>query len=111
MHLICPFFDLGDPKRICRCRHNFLAAVGERVIARGAPLAWKRAPTLLAYSRSGCERRLWKVPAGLMSAGTVTLATITVDTVSITGTTEIKNGEIALSLAPGQAVMITLQTD
>jgi hypothetical protein len=90
------------------------AADWQRILEGGdccLPLVWRKTPTLLAYSRSGCERKLWKVPAGLLSARTFTLTTVTVDTLRLTRTAEVRNGEIALALAPGQAVMITLPSD
>jgi hypothetical protein len=90
------------------------AADWQRVLQGGdccLPLVWKKSPTLLAYSRSGCERKLWKVPNDFQSAGKVTLATVTVDNVGPTGTAEVTNGEIAITLSPGQAVMITKQLE
>jgi hypothetical protein len=73
------------------------------------PLVWKTQPTLLAYSRSGYERKLWKLGAGWMGVKTVRLTNVTVESLAPAGTAEVKEGELTLSLAPGQAVMITLE--
>jgi hypothetical protein len=70
------------------------------------PLAWKTNHTLLAYSRGGYERKLWKLPADWAPVKKVQLTQVTVDSLTPGGTAEIKDGEFALALAPGQAVMI-----
>jgi hypothetical protein len=82
----------------------------QRVVQGGdccLPLVWKTQPTLLAYSSGGYERKMWKVPADWMPVKTVKLTTVTVDSLSPTGSADVKDGEITLTLAPGQAVMIT----
>src|SRR6266849_1888619 len=71
------------------------------------PLVWKKEPTLLAYSRGGYERKKWKLPVDWMRVKTVQLTNVTVDNVTSVGTAEVKDGEVALALAPGQAVVIT----
>ena len=75
------------------------------------PLAWRKTPTFIAYSRHGYARKLWKVPANLMSDGMVTLTNITAESLRTAGTTEVRDGELAMTLAPGQALMITRQPD
>jgi hypothetical protein len=38
---------------------------------------------------------------------TVRLANVTVDSITAAGTAEVKDGELALTLTPGQAALIT----
>jgi hypothetical protein len=71
------------------------------------PLLWKTQPTLLAYSRGGYERKIWKLNPDWSAAKVLRLTNVTVDGLTAAGSTEIKEGEIALTLAPGQQVMIT----
>jgi hypothetical protein len=71
------------------------------------PLPWAEKPTLLAYSRSGCVNKGWKLSGGWMRVKTVQLSNITVDGLTPAGTVEIKEGELALTLTAGQAVKIT----
>jgi hypothetical protein len=71
------------------------------------PLVWNTKPTLLAYSRGGYERKTWKLPLDWTRVKTVQLTNITVESVAPAGATEVKDGELALKLAPGQAVVIT----
>jgi hypothetical protein len=71
------------------------------------PLVWKKEPTLLAYSRDGYPRKAWKVPADWLQAKVVRLSNVTVERVTAAGTAEVKDGGLALALAPGQAVVIT----
>jgi hypothetical protein len=73
------------------------------------PLAWKKEPTLLAYSRAGCARKAWKLPVDWIGARTLRLANVTVDSITAAGTAEVKDGELALALTHGQAVVITRQ--
>jgi hypothetical protein len=73
------------------------------------PLVWNPKSTLLAYSRGGYERRTWKLPADWTRIKTVQLTNVTVDSVTPAGAAEVKDGELALALAPGQAVVITAQ--
>jgi hypothetical protein len=73
------------------------------------PLVWNRKPTLLAYSGSGYQRKTWKVPADWVGVKTVQLTNVTVDAVTPAGTAEVKDGQVALTLTPGQAVVISSQ--
>ena len=73
------------------------------------PLAWKTKPTLLAYSRGGYERKTWKLPVDWVVVRTVQLTNVTVDSLTAVGAAEVKDGEVALALAAGQAVVITPQ--
>jgi hypothetical protein len=73
------------------------------------PLVWKKDPTLLAYSRNGYARKTWKLPAEWMGVRTVQLANLTVDSITAAGSAEVKDGELALALTPGQAVVLTPQ--
>jgi hypothetical protein len=73
------------------------------------PLIWKTQSTLLAYSRGGYERKAWKLASDWMNVKTVNLVTVTVDRLTPAGSAEVKDGEVTLTLAPGQAVMITRQ--
>jgi hypothetical protein len=73
------------------------------------PLVWKKEPTLLAYSRDGCARKAWKLPADWIGVRTVRLANVTVDSITAAGTAEVKDGDLALALTPGQAVVIAQQ--
>jgi hypothetical protein len=73
------------------------------------PLVWKKELTLLTYSRSGYERKTWNLPADWLRVKTVRLTNVTVENVTPAGTTEPREGVLALALAAGQAVMITPQ--
>ena len=73
------------------------------------PLAWKTKPTRLAYSRGGYERKTWKLPVDWVGVRTVQLTNVAVDSLTAVGTAEAKDGEVALALAAGQAVVITPQ--
>jgi hypothetical protein len=73
------------------------------------PLVWTTKPTLLAYSRGGYERKTWKLPADWIRVKTVQFTNLTVDGLTPTGSAEVKDGDLALSVAPGQAVAITPQ--
>jgi hypothetical protein len=71
------------------------------------PLVWSVNPTLLGYSRGGYERKAWKLPADWSGTKTVQITNVTVDGVTAGETAEVKDGELVLTLAPGQAVTIT----
>jgi hypothetical protein len=71
------------------------------------PLVWKREPTVLAYSHGGYARKAWKLPVDWMRVKAVRMANVTVDSITAAGTAEVKDGELALALTPGQAVVIT----
>jgi hypothetical protein len=73
------------------------------------PLVWATKPTLLAYSRGGYERKTWKLPVDWPRVKTVQLTNVTVDSVTPMGAAEAKDGEVALALVPGQAVVIAPQ--
>jgi len=73
------------------------------------PLVWNTKPTLLAYSRGGYERKTWKLPVDWMRVRTVQITNVTVDSVTSAGTAEVKDGEVALTMKPGQAVVISPQ--
>jgi hypothetical protein len=73
------------------------------------PLVWKKQPTLLAYSRGGYERKTWRLTRDWMDVKTVKLTHVTVDSLTPAGTAEVRDGEVTLALAPGQAVIITRQ--
>ena len=73
------------------------------------PLVWNTDPTLLAYSRGGYERKTWKLPVDWMRVRSVQITNVTVDSVTPVGAAEVKDGEVALALTPGQAVVITPQ--
>ena len=70
------------------------------------PLVWKSEPTLLAYSRAGYARKTWKLPADWARFKTVRMTNVTVESLTPAGMAEIRDGEISLALAAGQAVMI-----
>ena len=73
------------------------------------PLVWKSDRTLLAYSRSGYNRKKWELPADWKTVKTTELTNITVDKLTPAGTAEVEAGQLALSLSAGQAVLITAQ--
>jgi hypothetical protein len=73
------------------------------------PLVWKTKPTVLAYSRDGYERKSWKLPTDWMRVKMVQLTNVTVDSTTRAGTAEVKEGEVMLTLQPGQAVMLTAE--
>ena len=64
---------------------------------------------LLAYSRAGYERKTWKLPVDWMHLKTVQLTNVTVDRLTPVGTAEVKDGEVALTMKPAQAVVISPQ--
>ncbi len=71
------------------------------------PLVWKKEPTLIAFSRGGYARKVWKLSADWTGVKTVRLANVTVDAITSAGTTEVGDGKLALTLAPGQAMVMT----
>ena len=71
------------------------------------PLVWKKEPTLVAFSRGGYARKVWKLPTDWTEVKTVRLANVTVEAITPVGTAEVRDGELALTLAPGQAMVIT----
>ena len=73
------------------------------------PLVWSPKPMLLAFSSGGYERKAWKLPVDWMRVKTVQLTNVTVDRLTPVGTAEIKDGEVTLALAPGEAVVLTPQ--
>jgi hypothetical protein len=72
------------------------------------PLVWKPKPTLLAHSRGGSQRKAWKLPKDWTGVKSARLTTVTVDRLTPAGTAEMSEGELVLTLAPGQAVMIEI---
>ena len=73
------------------------------------PLVWHKEPILLAYSRTGYTQRTWELPADQHRFKTVKMTDLTVDRLTPGGTAEVKDGKFSLTLAAGQAVIITLQ--
>jgi hypothetical protein len=71
------------------------------------PLVWKKEPTLLAYSRNGYASKTWKLPADWAPVKIVRLANVTVESVTDSGTAEVNDGALTLTLAVGQAIVIT----
>jgi hypothetical protein len=71
------------------------------------PLVWKTVPTLLAYSRGGYEGKTWRLAADWARVKRGQLTNVTVDALTPAGSAEVKDGEITLALAPGQALVIT----
>jgi hypothetical protein len=71
------------------------------------PLVWRKDPALVAYSRGGYARKTWNLPPDWTRVKTVQLSTVTVENISALKTVEIKDGELTLTLAAGQAVLIT----
>jgi len=53
--------------------------------------------------------KTWKLPADWTGVRTVQITNVSVDGAALVGTAEVKDGEVALTLAPGQAVVITAQ--
>ena len=115
-------FTCGAPKivylegwqswREAKGNHPPEAADVQRVLQGNdccVPLVWKKQPTLLAYSRAGYERKTWKLPVDWIRVKSVQITNVTVDSVTSVGAAEVKDGEVALALAPGQAVVITPQ--
>jgi hypothetical protein len=71
------------------------------------PLVWKKDPTLLAYSRAGYARKTWKLSGEWTRVKTVQLTKVAVESLAPAGTAEVKDGEVSIALAPGEALMIT----
>lgn len=71
------------------------------------PLVWKPEPALLAYSRAGYAHKTWKLPATWGRVKTARLTNVTVERLTPAGTLEIQDGALTLTLAAGQAVMLT----
>ena len=61
----------------------------------------------LAEIRGGYARKTWKLPVDRISVKSVLITNVTVDSVTSVGAAEVKDGELALALRPGQAVVIT----
>ena len=70
-------------------------------------MVWEKEPTLLAYSRDSCVCRAWELHVDWIGVRSVRLANVTVDSITAAGTVEVKDGDLALALTPGQAVVIT----
>ena len=70
-------------------------------------MVWEKEPTPLAYSRDACARKAWELPVDWIGVRSVRLANVTVDSITAAGTVEVKDGDLALALTPGQAVVIT----
>jgi hypothetical protein len=75
------------------------------------PLAWKKEATLLAYSRNGCEMKVWQLPAGWEKAKRVQLAEITLEGSRPLVEVPVQSGAIRLTLKGGQAVTVTSLMD
>jgi len=73
------------------------------------PLVWETDRTLLAYSRNGYARKSWELPTDWKGVKTAKLTNVTVENVTPAGTADVEDGKVALSLAAGQAVLITAQ--
>jgi hypothetical protein len=73
------------------------------------PLVWKPKPTLIAYSRTGCTSKVWKLPADWTRVKAAETTNVSVDSLTFAGTVAINDGQVTLALAPGQALMLTLQ--
>ena len=73
------------------------------------PLVWKTRPAVVAFSLTGYSRKRWKLPAPWAGVKTAAMTNLTVDSLTSAGTIEIQNVEVALTLAPGQAVVLAAQ--
>jgi len=71
------------------------------------PLVWEPEPALVVYSRDGYKNRTWKLPATWARVKTARMANVTVESLTFAGTVEVKDGEVTLALAPGQALKLT----
>jgi hypothetical protein len=73
------------------------------------PLIWKIKPAVVAYSRTGYASKTWKLPAEWMRVRTATMSNVTVNSLAAARTVEIKDGQVMLALAPGQAVVLSAE--
>ena len=73
------------------------------------PLLWKSTPAVVAYSKTGYASKTWRLAADWAHVKTADTTKVTVDSLTPAGTAEIKDGQVALTLAPGQAVMVIAQ--
>jgi hypothetical protein len=71
------------------------------------PLVWKKEPTLLLYSRDGYSRKTWRLPPDWGRVQGVRVAKVAVDGITPGGAAEVKDGELALALATGEAEVVT----
>lgn len=71
------------------------------------PLVWKKEPTLLLYSREGYARKTWRLPPDWEQVQDVRVVKVAVDEIAPGGAAEVKEGELALSLAAGEAEVVT----
>jgi hypothetical protein len=71
------------------------------------PLVWKLKPTLIAYSRNGCAGKSWRLPADWLRVKTAETTNVTVDHLTSAGTVASSDGEVTLTLSPGQALILT----
>jgi len=71
------------------------------------PLTWKPGLRLLAYSRGGCQLQTWHLDPAWQKVKKARLDRVTPEGHAPTGTIAINSGELRLSLAAGQAVLIT----
>ena len=71
------------------------------------PCLWCAEPTLIAYSKEGCEGKAWKLPADWGDVAKVSAATITGEGAEPIGEVEVTDGSMALTLGKNQTVRIT----
>jgi len=70
------------------------------------PALWCEAPTLIAYSKDGCERKAWELPPDWKDVGRVRLARITPAGPEPAGETPVAGGRITLRIEKDEALRI-----
>jgi hypothetical protein len=70
------------------------------------PVLWLK-NTIVAFSEKGYDSKKWKLPAGL-NAKNIIVSIISVEPNAVSRTLPVENGEITLSLKPGEAVSINV---
>ena len=86
-----------------------LKEVAEETVRHETIGKWDRPgkPTELFRKSGGYARKAWRLPGDWMRVKAVQLLNLSVDSLTAAGTAEVKDGELDLALAPGQAVVIT----
>jgi hypothetical protein len=70
------------------------------------PLTWAKDLSLVAYSRSGYDGKTWELPAEWKGVKSANLVRITPESLEPAGEAAIADGELTLTLKPGEEMMV-----
>ena len=94
--------------------HGLYASVDAKlkVVAGGdccGPLPWKKEPTVVAYSQAGCQNKIWNLPTTWKSVKSARVFNVTPGMVAEIERIAVKDGQLTISLKPGQEIMIAAE--